>query len=476
MASITALRLPRRAEHARADRIWGTVIGTLAAVVIAVGLSKPRTFAATYVVLVAAMIAADMWLQWQTVGQVGPVQRRYPVARRIVVAAAALLAWAGLSALWSPGPMQSLGKAAVAAVFVFGAVAACLGVVRAREPDAFRLGEGIWIGVLAGAVYLAVELLTGQVLERGAINLLGFREGQLSPHWLYTWADGRVAAIRDVGLNRHLVALALLSPAGLLAARATLTPPWARLVQGIGITAGLFAILRGESETAKLAVVVGAATWALCLVSQTLALRLVAAGWVVAAMLILPGLQVAYKTGLDRSPWLLAKLERGSAADRFSILSTFVKRIGEAPLIGHGVNAAYVLGASEKREAVQRTGDPEAEPGIAQHPHNAYLQVWFDLGLIGAALFTAFGLAVLDGIRRLRPAVQPYALATFTSAAAILAPSYGLWQFWYMAMFGVATVAVAMAVRAGEAAEETGPRPFVGAAGGPPGGPQQGTA
>ena len=45
------------------------------------------------------------------------------------------------------------------------------------------------------------------------------------------------------------------------------------------------------------------------------------------------------------------------------------------------------------------------------------------------------GLGMLAWIGRQGAAVQPYALAAFTSAAVVAAFSYGLWQEWFQALF-----------------------------------------
>jgi hypothetical protein len=43
--------------------------------------------------------------------------------------------------------------------------------------------------------------------------------------------------------------------------------------------------------------------------------------------------------------------------------------------------------------------------------------------------------------------VQPYAFATFASAAAMAATSYGMWQLWFMALFGLCAVLFSVGAR-----------------------------
>jgi O-antigen ligase len=76
-----------------------------------------------------------------------------------------------------------------------------------------------------------------------------------------------------------------------------------------------------------------------------------------------------------------------------------------------------------------------------------YLQTWFELGLIGATLLTLLGLAVLQAIGTLGPQLQPYAYATFASAALTAASSYGMWQIWFVGAFGFCAVLFGLSAR-----------------------------
>jgi len=73
---------------------------------------------------------------------------------------------------------------------------------------------------------------------------------------------------------------------------------------------------------------------------------------------------------------------------------------------------------------------------LSTHAHNVYLQTWYELGLVGVTLLMLFGLSIVNAIKTLSLTVQPYAYATFTSAAVVAASSYGMWQIWFLAMFG----------------------------------------
>ena len=69
----------------------------------------------------------------------------------------------------------------------------------------------------------------------------------------------------------------------------------------------------------------------------------------------------------------------------------------------------YVLGPEIESETPNLPGETlKRTPLPPSISHSIYLQTWFELGLVGAALLTLVGLSVL-AIRSHPPLVQPYA-------------------------------------------------------------------
>jgi O-antigen ligase len=69
------------------------------------------------------------------------------------------------------------------------------------------------------------------------------------------------------------------------------------------------------------------------------------------------------------------------------------------------------------------------------HPHNVFLQIWLELGAIGAVLALAVGLAALWQIGRLPPAVQAGGLGLFAVCAGVGASGFDLWQTWLLGAY-----------------------------------------
>ena len=75
----------------------------------------------------------------------------------------------------------------------------------------------------------------------------------------------------------------------------------------------------------------------------------------------------------------------------------------------------------------------------AGHPHSAAIQIWAELGVVGALLgATVLGLA-LRSLSAVGPAGGPM-LALLAGVAAISLVGHGAWQGWWAAAVGAAIV------------------------------------
>jgi O-antigen ligase len=124
-----------------------------------------------------------------------------------------------------------------------------------------------------------------------------------------------------------------------------------------------------------------------------------------------------------------------SARIRIKVWNEIAHLVAKAPFLGVGADMTHEIQPA-MLEIPNAAAPVLIGAGIA-HPHNVYLQVWYELGFVGAALMTAFGLLVLHQIRGMG-AARPYGYALFTTAAAAISFSYNLWQIWFMCLFGFA--------------------------------------
>ena len=119
-----------------------------------------------------------------------------------------------------------------------------------------------------------------------------------------------------------------------------------------------------------------------------------------------------------------------SYAQRMGYWSHAIDWIAVRPVRGWGLDASRMFA-----------------PGIRLHPHDGALQVWLELGAVGAITAAAFwGVSLL---RLARPARDAAAAAAAACAAVYLlfgALNFGLWQEWWLAL-GALIVAFAALLR-----------------------------
>jgi O-antigen ligase len=82
-----------------------------------------------------------------------------------------------------------------------------------------------------------------------------------------------------------------------------------------------------------------------------------------------------------------------------------------------------------------------------RHAHNVFLQIWLELGGIGALLFCVLGIAVLWQLQFWPSLVEAGAYGLFAAVAAIGLSGFDLWQTWLIASLALAWIAMLLAAR-----------------------------
>jgi O-antigen ligase len=329
-----------------------------------------------------------------------------------------LVEWAIISALWSPAPLPHdvkhfggfTGLHLAQQLLFSGAL-----IVTARRlspPDAGRALA--WLG--GGLMILTAALLFESLTDARLLNTLQGLVGQKSKvtHWalrtvaqggyvavmlfwpasVALWTDGRrrLAAAFAAGVA---LALVLLHMAAALAA-----------LLGSAVVFGLVAWLGRPAAIGALALSV----------AQTLAVP-----WLMRAM-IQAGLFAALRPRLPMS-W----------AARVDIWTFTSARMTEKPVFGWGLDASRTF-----------------KGYIPLHPHDAPLQLWFELGVIGAVLGAAIWAFIFWRFAQAAPGRRLYAAAgcgTAWSALTIGAFSFSLWQEWWICLAALGFAACAVLAR-----------------------------
>ena len=325
-----------------------------------------------------------------------------------------LVGWGAITALWAPEP----GRAALLALTLAAMILLAHGAAGAAQ--GVRLLPWIGFGLVLGLAAAFADWQSGNAL-RAAVR--GLKE---------------VPTTLMFGLKPAASLMALLLPMGF-----ALPWPWfaraALLVLGAGVLISL------PGETARLATIAGLGAAVLSLAAPRLVPKLVGAG-VGLVILLMP-----FLVGLV--PQIPSANLPPSAVHRLVIWDFAAHRIAEKPLTGWGLEASRAMpGGWAQPDAATLDRLNITTPAQREflvlphvevmplHPHNGALQLWLELGgigaLIGAALMLALGFAAS---RSAAPAVGAGMLA---SAAVTGMLSFGLWQAWWFASLLLAIVSL----------------------------------
>lgn len=197
------------------------------------------------------------------------------------------------------------------------------------------------------------------------------------------------------------------------------------------IVASAMAIGVAQSGSAMLGLVVGLLVYGVARAAPRLATGLLAG----AALLALALAPIAAPV-MAQARHGFAFLERFHANHRLSIWRAFGERVWERPWLGHG------FGASDKVWALPRAdGEPDMTARLVIeniHPHSQPLQIWVELGALGAALTAVVIVTLALRLSRDDPRRAAPRLATLAAAFATAIASFGVWQAWWAAVLGVA--------------------------------------
>jgi O-antigen ligase len=384
------------------------------------------TFPMTAAVLLPlCSIAPLAWIWRQRRGP--PRYPLSPATAALGVAAAYLI----VNASWSLSP-ETAAMAVVLVLLMVASLHIVLSTLPDLEPpplDAMALGA--LAGLAAAGALLCVEVLGEQPLRRLLIRLMPAL--QPNPNHIVT-NGGEAVRLAPYLTNASIGVLTLAFwPMALIAARLGLLRAW----KGPALIAAAVVgatVLASEHGTSQVAFVGAGLTFALSRMRLQLATPLLIAGWVAATLLVVPAVSLLYSAEAYRAPWLPE-----SARHRVVIWQATAEQIPKAPLLGAGIGSARVLREAAARDGLTAPGTTfKLSPSL--HSHNAYLQVWYEAGAVGALILLGLGLVVLRSLTRLPEDAQPFLAATFAAGALLIATAYSIWAPWLMASLAMAAI------------------------------------
>jgi hypothetical protein len=375
------------------DRLGAVVVAALPACMAVANRSSPVVVGLAGLLLLAGAAAAGRPLRALLLA---------PLATPLGLAALAFLAWCGLSLAWSPLPALSLRTLSE----FLPALAGAYLVARLAPPHLAQVaGPAAWI--MAGTcAYVVADLASGLVIREAL--------GQ------------RVAAF---AFNRPLLTMMLL----VVPLAAALAASGRCGLAALAAAACAVAAWRSVSGATVLGLATGALTWA--------ALRWLPAraGIGLAGAALLSALVLAPVEGdiLARAmpDALHQRLAASSTRARVAIARSFGAAVAADPWRGAG----YGTSGRFQEAPVAARIEPEMREMLAVgHPHNSFLQVWAELGIVGAALAALVMVLTLRALGPWPAPARAAALALFAAAGVVAFVEHGAWQAWWTAGVGAA--------------------------------------
>jgi O-antigen ligase len=333
------------------------------------------------------------------------------------------LVWAAMSMAWTPfHPTKPDNNVALKLALQLPLYWAAVSMAQ-RAPQAWK--RRALVVFSWGVALLGVFLLADFATDAGLYTAIHLRFYGPIRH-----------DIAEVAIGHCAYGLALLAPLGVAAAVTSGQPRWAAWAVGALAFAGVLApSIRFGADAPVLAVgvitLVALAVWRWPVWSP----RVLAAGaaiyWLGAPVVI----RIVEATG--RYDDLMKALPL-SYSMRLGFWRRAVAWISDHPIRGWGLDSSRVFG-----------------PGIVLHPHDAALQVWLELGGVGAAMAATFWVLVLRKLERPEPDIRAMALGA--SAAIFLlfgAVNFGEWQEWWLALGAFVALAGALMAGVGRDAAE----------------------
>ena len=349
-----------------------------------------------------------------------------------------------INATWSLDPSRAFSKVLWFALVVMMTFAASRALGGWNDKQIRIAVIAFLAGISVGLAFVLVELATESSLTRLLFNMLpitrpsSFRKMGVE--------DGQIVRLAAFELNRNVAVMLLMLWPALLCLTRLADKPWRNIGIAVLIAGTAAATMFSEHETSKIALVVSAAVFVLARFWTVPVRWTLLVCWCLVLMLVVPLASLAAKEELYRLDWLPY-----SAKARITLWGHTAGKVSEHPFFGVGLESARKLNAMEKQGPQGRVLVDEANRRalpvtVGFHAHNAFLQTWYELGVVGAILLLAAGSAVIGYIGQLARNLQPFMLAEFAAFFAIAATGWGMWQSWLMALTGLAALYAVLAV------------------------------
>jgi O-antigen ligase len=328
----------------------------------------------------------------------------------------AALIWAAVSTTWSPyHPAKPGNNTVLKLAFELPLYWSAISAARRADP---RLRTRALHILAFGCVAFGLVLLE-EAATRGAVYKA-----------LHVYYEPIRPDLAESNVGHSTFVLGLLWPLAALGAPRRLRP-WLALA----MVAGTLAAAKVFEADAPVIGLVLAPLTALLVWRWPSAAPKALAGLVATLFLVMPGLVWGVRRSFDYTA-LEDRLPKTDSL-RMDYWSHAIDWLALHPVRGWGLEASRMFG-----------------PGIVLHPHNVPLQIWLELGAIGAVAAAAFWGLVFARLSRPAPSLAAAATAASAMVYVLFGVNFGVWQEWWLGLGAlVAMLAVMTADPPGPAGE-----------------------
>jgi len=195
-----------------------------------------------------------------------------------------------------------------------------------------------------------------------------------------------------------------------------------------------------SGRSALVGLLVGAGVLAASLVHPTLTRR----GLVIALTAIFLGVVPITHVLINDTNLMSDERLFSSARHRIEIWGRAAGRVPDTLFLGRGIDAARSMSPDAGETSRFDTLTDHLFP---LHPHNAFLEVWLELGALGVVLAIGLIFRLSASIGRLPSRLIPFATAQLAAASVLGGVAYGIWQAWWMSSFLAGALMIVAAAR-----------------------------
>lgn len=361
-----------------------------------------------FLLLVAGTLLIGYWRQ-------GGDWRQLIKTNYALVAALAVAFYAFLSAAWSPDPAGTLGKAALLLGIVLLTFIAAGTIATWDKAQLRQATIAFALGAFLGGLYILAGILTENAMKHAAETMAALDLGGNKKY---------LTKFKPEALRRNVTVLLLHLWPGLLALTAFIRPSRRLALTLLFIASVAVPVFLSRRESAQLALIGSTLAFILASSWRLGTARVLAAMWCLIFVLVLPLTFAAYHAELYKEEALPK-----SAQARVILWGYTAERVLENPWIGIGADATP---QASKGAVVEQPEGFVYPRTTGPHAHNLFLQVWYELGVVGVLLIALAGVAIAMRIPLLPHEAQPFAAATLATFGLTVALAWGMWQAWLM--------------------------------------------